>query len=346
VVAGAAYYYLYYHRSSYCSICRVTRFSLYLRTFLDGMKKLLSETSVVIFGFGYWGKKLEHILSAMPKVNIAGIVDPRIPNSRDLDTVLRDTDVDAVIVSSPAQSHFAIARAALTHNKHVFLEKPMTLSVDDAKTLVALARTHKRVILVDHTYMYSDVIVQMKRIIDHGDIGMVYAMESVRMNWGTTRDDCSVVWDLAVHDVAIYRYFFGPPTRVRTIGFQYGGARIPNRATVYMENRRGVSGIFDVSWVYPKKVRRLTLFGTKGFLVMDETEAKGKIHVYQNGLIEKTISSDDFRKEPLRRACEDFVACIQTDGTPRVSGSDGAAVVSVLEAAQRSLTGTEGWKEI
>ncbi len=322
------------------------------------MKKISPIISVVIIGFGHWGIILARVLSDIPGVRIVGIVEPgtrdssvdigdrHIPVLRDMDTVLKDTGVAAVLISSPAESHFNSAKAVLIHNKHVFLEKPMTLSARNAKTLVALARTHQRVLLVDHTYLYSDVIVQMKRMMDRGDIGSVHAMESVRMNWGTIRSDCSVVWDLAVHDVAIYRYFFGMPVRVRTTGFQYGGARLPNRATVYLDNGRGVSGISDVSWVYPKKVRRLTIIGTKGCLAMDETEAKGKIYMYRNGLTEKVITSEDIRKEPLRGACEDFVVCIQTGGTPRVSGSDGLAVVSVLEAAQRSLTGAEGWETV
>ncbi len=313
---------------------------------------------MVIVGFGYWGKRLARVASGIPEVNIAGIIDPgvrdssvdigsrRIPVFQDMNTVLRDTGVDAVMISSPAESHFAIARAALIHNKHVFLEKPMALSVADAETLTTLAQKKKRVLLVDHTYIYSDTIVQMKSVMDRGDIGTVYSMESVRMNFGTTRHDCSVVWDLAVHDVAIYRYFFGPPTGVRATGFRYGGAGFPKRATVYLGNGRGVSGIFDVSWVYPKKVRRLILIGTKGFLIMDETEAKGKIYMYQNGCLKKTITSDDSRKEPLRRACEDFIACIQKGGTPIVSGRDGLVVVSVLEAAGRSVSGTQKWEQI
>jgi predicted dehydrogenase len=322
------------------------------------MKKLSSKISVVIVGFGYWGKNLARVISGIPEVSIAGIIDPqisrsqadtggrRIPVLRDMDTVLRDADVDAVIISSPARSHFTIAKAALIQNKHVFIEKPMTLSTRDAKTLVALAQKNKRVILVDHTYMYSDAVIQMKGMMDRGDIGPVYAMESVRMNWGTIRSDCSVVWDLAVHDIAVYRYFFGPPARVRTTGFHYGGAGFPRRATVCLENGCGVSGLFDVSWVYPTKVRRLTLLGTKGCLVMDETEEKGNIHMYQNGLAKKIMNPDDTRKEPLRRACEDFVGCIRKGGIPRVSGSDGAAVVSVLEAADRSLAREQGWEAL
>jgi predicted dehydrogenase len=322
------------------------------------MKHTSSKISVVIVGFGYWGKTIARVVAGIPDLNITGITDPgirdssvdiancRIPVIRDMDTVLRDAGVNAVIISSPAQSHFNIAKEALIHNKHVFIEKPMTLSSHDAKILVALAHKNNRVFLVDHTYIYSDIIAQMKRMMDLGDIGVVCAMESVRMNWGTVRNDCSVVWDLAVHDVAIYRYFFGPPTRVRATGFQYGGAGFANRATVYLKNERGISGIFDISWMYPKKIRCVTLIGTKGFLVMDETETKGKIHMYQNGLVKKTIDWDDTRKEPLRRACEDFAACIQKGGTPRVSGPDGAAIVSVLEAAERSITGIQGWEKL
>lgn len=313
---------------------------------------------MVIAGFGYWGKILARVVAGIPDVRITGITDPgirdssvdignfRIPVLRDMDTVLKDEGINAVMISSPAQSHFDIAQEALIHKKHVFIEKPMTLSSRDAKMLVILAQKNNRVFLVDHTYIYSDAIAQMKRMIARGDIGAVYTMESVRMNWGTQRPDCSVVWDLAAHDVAIYRYFFGPPTRVRATGFQYGRVGFPNRATVYLGNRHGISGICDVSWVYPKKIRLLTLIGTKGCLVMDEIELKGKIKMYRNGSVEKTIDSDDALKEPLRRACEDFAACIQEGRTPRVSGTDGAAVVSVLEAADRSLTGPQEWEEL
>jgi predicted dehydrogenase len=320
------------------------------------MKLTSSKTSVCIVGFGYWGKILVRIMIGIPGVRIVSIVDPgmhvisvdmrgrRIPVLRDMDTALKDTGVDAVMISSPAGSHFSIAKEVLLHNKHVFIEKPMTLSVADAETLTMLARKNKRVLLVDHTYIYSDAVVQMKRIMDHGDIGTVYAMESVRMNRGTQRADCSVVWDLAVHDIAIYRYFFGSPASVRVTGFQYGGESIVNRATVYLENNNGISGIFDVSWVYPKKIRRLVLIGTKGCLVMDDMGKKGKISLYQDGRIKRIIDSDDVRKEPLRRACEDFISCIRTGVTPRVSGSDGVAVISVLEAAQRSLTGGKEWE--
>ena len=324
-----------------------------------------------LIGYGYWGPLLARNFAALPGARLAGICEldatrralatQRYPGVRvvnHIDGLLNDPDIAAVVVATPVASHFELAQASLVAGRHVLVEKPLAASLTAAEALCAEAERHGRVLLVDHTFLYSSAVRQMKATLAAGELGDIHYYDSVRTNLGRFRSDVDVLWDLASHDLAIIHDLFADaPTEIQATGF----TRTPGEPLelAYLTLRWGGARIahIHVSWLTPIKVRRTLVGGSRGMLVWDDIDPDTKVRIYALAADDGPTGTADaepsqlrisYRRgamrapwlpiaEPLHDLAEHFVACITTGCAPRSGGRSGAQVLRWLEAARISL---------
>jgi predicted dehydrogenase len=263
--------------------------------------------------------------------------------------------VDAVVVATPPASHFQIARDCLQHNRHVLVEKPLTLNSQHAEELIETAKARGLTLMVGHTFEYNPAVRALKEIIQSGDLGRVYYVDAVRVNLGLFQPDLDVLWDLAPHDLSILRYILGrDPISIRA----QGAANIfkDKYDVVYLSLwfPDDILAHVHVSWLDPRKVRRFTVVGSQKMVVYDDVETLEKIRIYDKG-VEAPPYTDTFGDfqcsyrygdvvipnihlvEPLRLECQHFLDCIADCTQPQSSGRVGLEVVKTLEKAEKSL---------
>ncbi len=322
---------------------------------------------VAVVGCGYWGPNVIRNFSALEDCALRGICEldarrleplkrryPAVRATSDYDELLGDPDVDAVAICTPTASHFPLASAALSAGKHVFVEKPLTDSVDTAEQLVELAETSERILQVDHIFVYSGAVQKIRSVIDEGKIGDLLYVDCVRVNLGLFQSDLNVVWDLAAHDVSIISYLVNQiPEWISAIGSAHYGP-LESQAYVTIKYRDPLLAHVHVNWLAPVKLRSTLIGGSKQMIVYNDLEPSEKIRIYDKGVTllgdrhsrERALvdyrTGDMFaphieRTEPLEQACRTFLAAIKTRTPPLTDGRAGLAVVRILDAAQRSM---------
>jgi predicted dehydrogenase len=326
-------------------------------------------TRVAVVGCGYWGPNIVRVFSSMDDVEVRAVFDKdmgrvgtvlrRYPAIRAIDDyaeILTDPDIDAVSICTPVNSHFELAHAALDAGKHVFVEKPLTHSVETAERLVRLAEEKGLTLHVDHTFIHSGAVRKIRSIIDGGEMGDLLYIDSVRVNLGLFQHDVSVLWDLAPHDISIMMYLAGArPLWVSAVGTAHYGDRA-SQAYVTLKFAGALLAHVHVNWLAPVKLRSTLIGGSERMIVYDDLEPSEKIRVYEKGV---TVNSDetgraralvDYRvgdmfapyiekTEPLERACSTFLESVRNGRPAEVDGRAGLEVVRILEAAQKSLDG-------
>ena len=322
---------------------------------------------VGVVGCGYWGPKLIRNFQGMPGAELHMVADLRADRLEHIQGLypavtvttqyaeLLDSSVEAVALATPIGSHFAMARDALLHDKHVLIEKPLTTNSQDAEELIRLAAERKRVLMVGHTFEYNPAVDYMRDFIARGDLGNVFYVNTSRLNLGIFQKDINVIWDLAPHDISMLIYVLGQkPTQVSARGAAYVQPGIEDVAWVTLGFPNGVMADISVSWLDPCKIRRTTVVGSKKMLVYDDVEATEKIKIYDKGVDRPPYSDtlEQFRlsyrqgdtttpaisgQEPLELECRHFLDCVRSGKTPRSDGRVGWQVVRVLEEAQQSL---------
>lgn len=320
-----------------------------------------------LIGYGYWGPNILRNLIAHTDAEVAVVADqklerlaalkkmyPSIRTTTDANEVVNSKDIDAVVIATPVQTHYPLARAALDAGKHVLVEKPLTDSLASGEELVKLAEKKQRTLMVDHTYLYTGSIDVMKKLIDGGEIGALQSFSSTRFNLGLFQGDVNVLWDLAPHDLSILLYLAARmPMLVNAVGMSHTGDGIENTAYLTLRYEDGLIAHIGVSWISPVKIRQMLISGDKKMLVFDDAEATEKVKVYETGYAirtdeEKRRLYTDYRvgdihipnvgnKEALQGVVEDFVRSASTGSEPRSSARFGLNVVRVLDAAERSL---------
>jgi predicted dehydrogenase len=272
------------------------------------------------------------------------------------DQVLADPAVDAVAVAVDAPNHFALARAALEAGRHVFVEKPLALSVEEAETLCALADRRGRTLMVGHLLLYHPAIVTTRSLIDRGELGELLYMYARRVNLGIVRESENAWWSLAPHDIAVALHLArGVPAQVNVMGASYLQRErgIEDIAFATLRFEGGFLAHLHVSWLDPHKRRSLTVVGSRQMLTFDDTVTTEKLRIYDKsamprpghttyaegvGVRSGTVVSPILPNvEPLRLECDHFLECVRTGERPRSDGRQGLAVVKVLEAGQRSM---------
>ncbi len=330
--------------------------------------------NVAVIGCGYWGPNLIRNFNQIDSTNLYYVCDidekkiapikinyPNVKTTADYKEILKDPRVDAVVIALPVFKHYQIAKDSLLSNKHVLVEKPMAATVDEAKELIKIAKEKNKVLMVDHTFEYAEAINKMKEIIEAGELGDIYYIRAEWLNLGLLQPDINVVWDLATHIISIINYVTN--LKPKSLSANAGGyirKNIPEISDIYMKFQKDISAYLTVSWLEPKKTRKITVVGSKKLLVYDLTNEEEQIKIYDQGvdLISKVedvrqfrvnyrygdISSPNIKNiEPLNTMCLHFVDCIENGKVPRSNGEVGLNVVRVLESIDKSLKneGTE-----
>jgi predicted dehydrogenase len=323
---------------------------------------------VAVVGYGYWGPNLARCFAEIDGCRVVAVADPsaaalaraakRHPTARmvtDWRDVLDDPAVDAIVVATPVRTHHEIARAALLAGRHVLVEKPITATSDEARGLVEEAARRGLVLMVGHTFVYSGAVRRMQSLIASGELGAVHYYDSTRINLGLFRRDVNVVWDLAIHDLAILQFLFDRvPTVVSANGVSHVRGNLENMAQITLYFDDGMIAHLNVNWLAPVKVRQVLVGGSKKMVVYDDLEPSEKLKIYDKGVVLTNDPEEIYRMlvsyrigdmwapqlpvgEPLREEAEHFVACVTQGTTPTTDGHAGLRVVEMLEAATRSM---------
>ena len=323
---------------------------------------------LAVIGCGYWGPNLVRNFVQSNKVKELICCDldqkrldrmknlyPSVQVLTDYKELLKMPDLDAVAIATPVKIHHPIAKEFLSEGKHVFIEKPLTHSYETALELIKLAEEKEKVLMVGHTFEYTAAVNKIKEIVESGELGKVLYISTTRVNLGLFQPDINVIWDLAPHDISIILYLMGEvPVSVNSQGKAHFNHEIEDVATTTLNFRNGLIAFIHNSWLDPNKIRRTTIVGSRKMLVYDDIEANEKIKIYDKG-VEVPPYYDTFADfqfsyrygdihspriedyEPLKKVCDHFIECIKKGRTPLSDGYSGLRVVSILEAATKSL---------
>jgi predicted dehydrogenase len=325
---------------------------------------------VAQLGCGYWGPNLLRNFSALPNCEVRYVVDasaerrafvqnnfPKTTAVEFSDAAFDDPQVSAVIIATPAATHFALARRALEGGKHVLVEKPLATTVAEVDILARCAEQRGLVVMAGHTFIYNPAVRYVKRLIDAGELGNVRYVYSQRLNLGRIRSDIDAMWNFAPHDVSIIQYWLNDeePTSVLRQGMDCIQPGVDDVVFLNLAYPSKVIANVHVSWLDPQKVRKMTIVGSRKMVVYDDV-ADDKIAIYDKGIDRKAILGEhmDFDQpmppdfsyrsgdillpqirfvEPLRLEAEHFVECIRTGREPATGITHARTVVSILERA-------------
>lgn len=325
---------------------------------------------IAVIGYGYWGPNLVRNLAEIPNARLVYVCDlrmerlapvraryPTVGVTDDIDEVLRDPRVDAIAIATPVSTHFKIAMKALMAGRHVFVEKPMAATSEEARRLVDEANRRGLKLAVDHTFVHTGAVRKMREIVENG-LGDMYYYDSVRVNLGLFQHDVSVIWDLAVHDLSIMDFVLREkPVAVSATGMSHVIGEPENIAYLNLFFESKLIAHIHVNWLAPVKVRRTLIGGSSKMIVYDDLEPSEKIKVYDKGItlnggpqgngdvyqmLVGYRTGDMYAPqldmtEALGRELRQFVSCIEGNDQPITDGLAGLRVVRILEAATQSL---------
>ena len=257
----------------------------------------MDRLRVGIIGYGYWGPNLTRNFYELPSAELVAVADlkeerreqarskyPQIGLTSDYQGLF-NLGLDAVVVATPPATHHQIARECLEHNLHVLVEKPMTLTTQDAEDLIQLADSKGLILMVGHTFIYNSAILALKQLIDSGELGKIYYLDAARLNLGLFQRDSNVLWDLAPHDISILLYLLGQvPISVSAQGMCCVSAGIYDIAYLNLIFPDNIPAYIHVSWLDPCKVRRITVVGSKKMAVLNDVENEQKVKIYDKGV--------------------------------------------------------------
>jgi predicted dehydrogenase len=329
------------------------------------MTKLIN---VGVVGCGYWGPNLVRNFRSLPDCRLTVMCDvnegrlkhlralyPEVSPETRFEQMLARPDVDAVVVATSVKLHFPMAKASLLAGKHTLIEKPMAASTEQCEELIDIAREKGLVLMVGHTFLYSAPVRKIQEIVASGDVGEIRYISARRLNLGLFQKDINVAWDLAPHDISIILYIINElPNSVNCRGGAHvvRGIEDVTSMSLHFSNER--SAIIHSSWHDPRKVREMTIVGSKRMIVYDDIATQEKIKIF-DARVERPPHYDTFAEfqyayhygdihcpyikqdEPLKTECEHFLTCIRTGKTPVTDGFSGLEVVRILEASSESL---------
>ncbi|MBL8635171.1 MAG: Gfo/Idh/MocA family oxidoreductase [Myxococcales bacterium] len=322
---------------------------------------------VAVVGAGYWGVNHVRTFARLAGCELTLVCDPDAKNLKraaglapsarlcsDYAQVLADPSIDAVVLATPAVLHAEQTILALRAGKHVLCEKPLALSVQDAKAVKAVAEQSGRVMMCGHLMLYHAAVLRLREMIQSGDIGEVYYLYGLRVNLGKLRHDENAMWSLAPHDVSIILYLLGQvPVSVAARGHAYLQPGVEDVVFLNLIFGDGKMAQIQVSWLDPRKERRLTVVGERRMVEFDDSHPTEKLRIYDKGFHRPpeftqfgeflTVRNGDIHiphldlPEPLNVECRHFIECIQKGQAPRSGAKEGLDVIRVLGAADKSL---------
>ena len=307
-----------------------------------------------VIGAGLWGKNIVRnfynlgvldTVCDMDEDNLAKIKSdyPEVNLTKNMQDLLDDPTIEAVAVVTPSHTHFKIVKAFLNAGKHVYVEKPISTVAAEAKALMELADEKGLVLMVGHLLLYHPVVNRLKQIVSEGVLGKITYAQSDRLNINYFKNDRSVMWDLAPHDVSMISYVLGknPKRVISAIGCSSDRNDIMDITHIGIEMEGGAIAQITDSWITPKKHVQLLVRGTKATAILDDTVVEDKITIYDNfkaGTIEN-VHLDYLEIEPLKLECQHFISCCESGKKARSDGENGFVVVSILEEAEKLMLG-------
>jgi predicted dehydrogenase len=330
--------------------------------------RMTAAVNVGVVGYGYWGPNLVRNFAETPGMNLAAVSDldpkklevvqkrfPAVKTTQRYQDLIEDPGIDAIAIATPVNTHFALGMAVLSASKHLWLEKPMTETSEEAQKLVAEAEKRKLVLQVDHTFIYTGAVQKIAEIIKAGDLGEMLYYDSTRINLGLFQRDVSVISDLATHDFAILDALLGEhPAAVSASGINHFPGTPEDLAYITLFYDSGMIAHLNVSWLAPVKVRSVLIGGSKKMIVYDDLEPSEKVKVYDKGVsfTDDPAQIHEMRvgyrtgdmwapklggTEALRVEGEHFVDCIRHEKVPQTDGKLALRVVELIEAATCSM---------
>ncbi|NQT23319.1 MAG: Gfo/Idh/MocA family oxidoreductase [Candidatus Omnitrophica bacterium] len=331
-----------------------------------------------IIGCGYWGPNLIRDFSEIDEVEIKALSDldesklkrfkkklPGVVTTKDYKDLLDSKDIDAIVIATPADTHYKLAKEALLAGKHVLVEKPLTYSIAEAEELIELADKKGKILMVGHTFEFNPAVIRIREAVETGELGKVYYITSRRLNLGKIREDINALWNLAPHDISILNFITGEtPLKVRAWGGAFLKDNHEDVAFVHLLYPDNIVAHVHVSWLDPLKVRDTVIVGSKKMILYDDVDSEARIKIYDKGAdrymranpeqgfgeFQIKLRAGDLlipkidMTAPLKQECRHFVDCVINNKTPKTDGRNGLRVVKVLTAAHESLK--SGGKEI
>jgi len=329
------------------------------------MKK---KTNVGVVGCGYWGPNLIRNFRSLSDCTLKTMCDvsedrlrhlktlyPEVAAETRYDQMLRDSELDAVVIATSVRYHYPMAKASLLAGKHTLIEKPLASSTAECEELIEIAKKNGLILMVGHTFLYSPAVRKIKEIVEWGDIGEIRYICARRLNLGLFQKDINVAWDLAPHDLSIILYIMGEhPLTVNCSGSAHITPGIHDVTSMCLQFSKERSALIQSSWLDPRKVREMTIVGSKRMVVYDDVAPQEKIRIF-DARVERPPHYDTFaefhyayhygdsyipyvkQEEPLKNECQHFLDCIRNGAVPLTSGTKGAEVVRILEASSESL---------
>lgn len=323
---------------------------------------------VGVIGYGYWGPNLVRNFAEVPGSRVVAVSDlcaerllpvraryPTVRTTTDHRDLMNDSAIDAIAIATPVSTHFDLAMQVLQAGKHVLVEKPLTATSEQAIRLIEEADRRKRVLMVDHTFVYAGAVRKIQELVAGGELGDIYYYDSVRVNLGLFQHDVNVIWDLAVHDLSIMNYVLpSQPCAVSATGMSHVPGKPENIAYLTLFFDGSLIAHLHVNWLAPVKVRRTLIGGSRKMIVYDDLEPSEKIKAYDKGITVNRSSESVYQMlvgyrtgdmwapqldmtEALRIEVLYFIECIEKSKRPVTDGEAGLLVVQVLEAATQSM---------
>jgi predicted dehydrogenase len=322
-----------------------------------------------VIGYGYWGPNLVRNFAELPEARVVAVSDqnparleaarlryPAIAVMPEHRALIEHPAVDAVVIATPVATHFELALQVLQAGKHVLVEKPLAASSAQARRLTDEADRRGRVLLVDHTFIYTGAVRKIRALIEAGELGEIYYFDSTRVNLGLFQHDVNVIWDLAVHDLAILGYLLPrPPVAVSATGMGHVPGRPENIAALSLFYDGPLIAHLVVNWLSPVKIRQTLIGGSRQMVVYNDLEPVEKVKVYDRGITLDRSQGEALYQtllgyrtgdiwipqidttEALRVEAQHFLRCLEGREQPLSGGAAGLEVVTILEAASRSL---------
>ena len=314
--------------------------------------------SIAVIGSGYWGENLVrnfHQLGVLKLIcdKNEKIVNqfkkqyPDVETCLDLEDVFCHEDIKAVVVATPAESHFAVVNKALSEGRHVFVEKPLALTETEGQQLVKLAEQNELILMVGHILQYHPAVIKLKDLIYSGELGKIQYLYSNRLNIGKIRNEENILWSFAPHDISVILMLLGEmPEAVYSTGGSYLQRQIPDTTLTTMDFPSGVKAHIFVSWLHPYKEQKLVVVGDKKMAVFDDvSEEKLLLYPHKIDWLDRIpVASKKeaevvpvIMEEPLKAECRHFLECLENKQQPRTDGQEGLRVLKILQASQASL---------
>ena len=316
----------------------------------------MTNQKVAVIGMGMWGKNivrnfynlnvLEYVCD-LDEESLKAVREqyPNVKTTTDFNEIINNPEITGVAVVTPSHTHFKIVKAMLEAGKNVYVEKPISTVAEEAKVLTELAESKGLILMVDHLLLYHPAVNRLKMLIEEGVLGEPVYAQSDRLNVNYHKNDRSVMWDLAPHDVSMIAYVTGknPVKVISAIGASSDRNSIMDITHIGIEFEDGMIAHISDSWITPQKHVNLLVRGTKATAIFDDCAPTDKLKIYDNFIPANTqnVALDYLEIEPLKLACQHFVNCCETGQKARSDGANGYAVVSVLEEAEKIMLGSK-----